>query len=93
MLSWCHVDQNKRSVIATRYYKKASKCLSSILLTVLLRRDEMSLHRELREVIFGENLEMKMVWMQQRGLIASQKTCRKCVSDMRFEAMCDGWIR
>ena len=33
----------------------------------------MSLHGELREVIFGENLEMKMVWMQQRDLIASQK--------------------
>ena len=24
-------------------------------------------------MIFGENLEMKMVWMQQRDLIASQK--------------------
>ena len=33
----------------------------------------MSLHGELREVIFGENLEMKMVWMQQHDLIASQK--------------------
>ena len=44
----------------------------------MLRRDEMSLHGELREVIFGENLEMKMVWMQQRDLIASQKR------DMRF---------
>ena len=52
--------------------------------TVFLRRDEMSLHGVLREVIFGENLEMKMVWVQQRGLIASQKTCRKCDSDMRF---------
>ena len=38
----------------------------------------MSLHGELREVIFGENLEMKTVWMQQRDLIASQKR------DMRF---------
>ena len=44
----------------------------------MLRRDEMSLHGELREVIFGENLEMKIVWMQQRDLIASQKR------DMRF---------
>ena len=52
--------------------------MSSILSTVLLRRDEMSPHAELREVIFGENLEMKIVWMQQRDLIASQKC------DMRF---------
>ena len=52
--------------------------MSSILSTVLLQRDEMSLHGELRKVIFGENLEMKIVWMQQRDLIASQKR------DMRF---------
>ena len=38
----------------------------------------MSLHGELRAVIFGENLEMKIVWMQQRDLIASQRR------DMRF---------
>ena len=44
----------------------------------------MSLHGELQEVIFGEDQEMRMVWLQQRGLIASQKTCRKCDSDMRF---------
>ena len=29
---------------------------------------------------------MRMVWLPQRGLIASQKTCRKCDSDMRFGA-------
>ena len=45
----------------------------------------MSLHGELREVIFGEDQEMRMVWLQQRGLIASQKTCRKCDSDMRLD--------
>ena len=55
----------------------------------------MSLHGELREVIFGEDQEMRMVWLQQRGLIASQKTCRKCDSDMRFGAksnMTDGFV-
>ena len=55
----------------------------------------MSLHGELREVIFGEDQEMRMVWLQQRGLIASQKTCRKCDSDMRFGAKCnvtDGFV-
>ena len=49
----------------------------------------MSLHGELREVIFGEDQEMRMVWLQQRGLIASQKTCKKCDSDMRFGAKSD----
>ena len=32
----------------------------------------MSLHGELREVIFGENLEMKMVWMQQLDLLYTE---------------------
>ena len=38
---------------------------------------------------------MRMVWLQQRGLIASQKTCRKCDSDMRFGAksnVTDGFV-
>ena len=55
----------------------------------------MSFHGELREVIFGEDQEMRMVWLQQRGLIASQKTCRKCDSDMRFGAksnVTDGFV-
>ena len=38
---------------------------------------------------------MRMVWLQQRGLIASQKTCRKCDSDMRFggkSGVTDGFV-
>ena len=38
---------------------------------------------------------MRMVWLQQCGLIASQKTCRKCDSDMRFGAksnVTDGFV-
>ena len=38
---------------------------------------------------------MKMVWLQQRGLIASQKTCRKCDSNMRFggkSGVTDGFV-
>ena len=55
----------------------------------------MSLHGELREVIFDEDQEMRMIWLQQRGLIASQKTCRKCDSDMRFggkSGVTDGFV-
>ena len=63
--------------------------MSSILSTVLLRSDEMSLHSELREVIFGENLEMKMVWMQQSDLIASKKRGHA----VRNKVWRDGWIR
>ena len=55
----------------------------------------MSLHGELREVIFGEYQEMRMVWLRRRGLIASQKTCRKCDSNMHFRAksnVTDGFV-
>ena len=58
----------------------------AILSTVYLRRHIMSLHGKLREVIFGDNQQMKMVWIQQHGILASQKTCRICDSDMQFRA-------
>ena len=54
--------------------KRLQNVCKAILSTVYLQRDNMSLHGELREVIFGDNQERKMVWMQQRGLLARQKT-------------------
>ena len=75
--------------------KRLQNVCKAMLSTVYLQRDNMSLHGELREVIFGDNQERKMVWMQQRGLLASQKTCRKCDSDMRFgvkSGVTDGFV-
>ena len=77
------VDESSLNFIITRL----QNICKAILSTVYLQRDSMSLHGELREVIFGDNQERKMVWMQQRG--------RKCDSDMRFGGMSgvtDGFV-
>ena len=53
------------------------------------RRNVSSRRTSSREVMFGENLEMKIVWMRQRDLIASQRR------NMRFgtkSGVTDGFV-
>ena len=44
----------------------------------------MSLHGELRAVLFGEETEVVIDFLKERGLLASEKTCQRCDTEMRF---------